>query len=432
MGTTLSANEVQVLTVGAGNSGLYLIANQTGVTIELYDPGTTTATTFVGLTAAKAVRVTLRYSAGITATAEEVRYALAKFATQFFVDVSNVGDGTGVVIALAPTSVPYPSAFPMGVVSPNPGEVVRAGGGVGTIFVIYGNTVNGDVQIVAKVANVRIQFLGGISQTLAIAGVNGTDLSVQLGTNGAGTVISTAASVVALINGDMAAFGLVTASFGGDGSDIASVLANYMAISAGPIGSVRPPLEVLTSRTALLKLIWKSWHTFRGMVLDGVGDILSDVPAGELHIRKVPGNIAPRLKFTFGKLIWSNLDAEGNPAASYSPQSNEMCAKSICKAWFSASTDGAGHFTIHDAWNVQNVNVDGPNNFSVDFKRSFNDSTYVGTFTGITPGGTPMTFGVNLGDKSVGTMAVLAGPPALALGTLAGYHIMGIFFGKQP
>ena len=107
--------------VGALNAGVNYTANQRGVTIEQEDTGAITAATTVAVVA-KAIKVTLRRDGmAILATANEVRLAVlgSAAAMALLAGVSNTGDGTGLAIDQAATSLPFGSTGTM-TVSGNP------------------------------------------------------------------------------------------------------------------------------------------------------------------------------------------------------------------------------------------------------------------------------------------------------------------------
>mgnify|MGYP003480685253 FL=1 len=73
------------------------------------------------------------------------------------------------------------------VVCPNPGEPVRAGGGIGTKITIAGVTIDGELHYTGLVSGARVKHLGGASKTLAVT-VAGNDVTVQLGTDAGSNV----------------------------------------------------------------------------------------------------------------------------------------------------------------------------------------------------------------------------------------------------
>ncbi len=139
------------------------------------------------------------------------------------------------------------------VTSPNPAEPVRAGAGLGSPIVLAGANVNGGVSYTALVAGVRVRQLGGIGGTLAVS-VAGLDITVQLGTDGAGVVTSTAADVVIAINGEPAAAALVTVASTGTGMGLAGVWSGWTPIGESSLGSVRTPLQALLNRSEWLRV----------------------------------------------------------------------------------------------------------------------------------------------------------------------------------
>lgn len=142
---------------------------------------------------------------------------------------------------------------------PNPGEPVRTGkdysGSPGPKITLAGDagSVNGDVSYYALAAGVRIRHLGGISKTRAVS-VSGSDITVQLGTDGAGAVLNTssATQIAADVNAHASASLLVNAVAGGTGADKAGIWEPWTALSGGSRGSIRPSIEDLAARTSYL------------------------------------------------------------------------------------------------------------------------------------------------------------------------------------
>lgn len=142
---------------------------------------------------------------------------------------------------------------------PNPGEPVRAGkdysGSPGPKITLAGDagSVNGDVSYYALAAGVRIRHLGGISKTRAVS-VSGSDITVQLGTDGAGAVLNTssATQIAADVNAHASASLLVNAVAGGTGADKAGIWEPWTALAGGSRGSIRPSIEDLAARTSYL------------------------------------------------------------------------------------------------------------------------------------------------------------------------------------
>lgn len=135
--------------------------------------------------------------------------------------------------------------------TPNPGEPVRAAGGVGLPITIEGNNgdANGGVTYTALVSGARIRHKGGILQVLAVA-VAGNDVDVQLDTDGAGNPTSTANAVKAAV--DAVAAAVLTTAVTGTGAGTAGINAFWVSLAAGVQGSVRTPVQDLGDRTEFL------------------------------------------------------------------------------------------------------------------------------------------------------------------------------------
>lgn len=146
------------------------------------------------------------------------------------------------------------TAWPASVSVPIPGEEHKAGGGIGTAETIEGADANGGVTYTALSLGVRVRHLGGTSQTLAI-GVAGSDITVQLGTDGAAAVTSTANDVHALWYATAAAFALADEVPTGTGAGLAAVSpggGGWVELADGGDGSILTPLLALQQRTDIL------------------------------------------------------------------------------------------------------------------------------------------------------------------------------------
>lgn len=168
------------------------------------------------------------------------------------------------------TILPESSTFDPQIVSPNPGEPVRASDSAGIAYVIAGIDFNGGVIYVGINPSARVRHLGGLSQTLAVT-VVGTDITVQLGTDAMGNVTSLANQVVTAFMGNAAAVALATASAQGTGNSLAGINATFLALSQDVIGSIRPPLQHITNRTRYLHGIDQGLISVKNIYADGVG-----------------------------------------------------------------------------------------------------------------------------------------------------------------
>lgn len=209
---------------------------------------------------------------------------------------------------------------------------------------------------------------------------------------------------------------------------------------AGIMGAIFGNVTGVTRRTV------HSWHA------DGTGMQASTANAGEVkafsdivteegnvlvesarYVRVGGGVPAQRTFHTNAALEFQNTqdaaNLDANPPGD-GPQQNRQCAKNICKAWISLSTDGSGGYTIHDRYNIASVALSSaPNEVRVDFAGTFADNNYAVSVAGTD---TSDTFGVlNTryihADKNAAYFPLgLKNDP-----TAEPMHIDLIFFGKQ-
>lgn len=142
---------------------------------------------------------------------------------------------------------------------PNPGEFVRADGGLGVPITIEGQNINGGVTYTGLVAGARIRHLGGVAQVLATT-VAGADVTVQLGTDAFAIPTSTAAQVQASVAA--AAAGIVSAAATGTGLGGAGGNPQWIALTEGPAGSVRPAFQALTDDVAFIADHAAGWEAY--------------------------------------------------------------------------------------------------------------------------------------------------------------------------
>lgn len=157
------------------------------------------------------------------------------------------------------------------VVCPNPGEPVRAGGGIGTTITIAGVTVDGELHYTGLVSGARVKHLGGASKTLAVT-VAGNDVTVQLGTDAGSNVTSTATDVVNKILTVPAALALLSVTAGGTGLGTPTVV-DWVKLGSGPVGSIRISLQALLNRTKYIydKIIL-GLLSFKSLTIDTTGE----------------------------------------------------------------------------------------------------------------------------------------------------------------
>lgn len=156
------------------------------------------------------------------------------------------------------------STFDAQITVPNPGEPVRAGGGVGNSVDIPGfnGDPNGRITYTSVVAFVRVEQLGGISMTLGVT-ISGNDVIVQLGTDAGGNITSTASAVVTQVNAVASAF--CSAITQGTGAGTPGI-SGFVELSYGSVGSVRPMEQSLTNRT---RYLFDNLSTKTNVVLSG-------------------------------------------------------------------------------------------------------------------------------------------------------------------
>lgn len=177
------------------------------------------------------------------------------------------------------------STFTPTVITPNPGEPIKASDTIGTSYLIAGVDFNGGVIYVGKNPNVRVRHLGGMSMALAVT-VLGDDITVQLATDGTGNVLSTANQVVIAFNLVVAATDRATATAQGTGASIAGIMTSFMKIGDDTFGSIRPALQSLANRTRYLfnKVIGMLFGTltFKSLKVDGTGDLAAVSSPGDI------------------------------------------------------------------------------------------------------------------------------------------------------
>ena len=253
------------------------------------------------------------------------------------------------------------------VLSPNPLEPVRAGAGetIGSAaYTIQGINVNGDLNYTPQVIGVRIKHLGGISMALGVT-VAGSDITVQLATDGSGNVTSTANAVKTAYDAVAAAVALAVVQVGGTGAGLAGVFSSFMPLTDDAFGSVRPALQALTNRDKYLRSVILAGtphsRSFKSIYVNGVGDNIVTPTAGEVFATSanqvgISGLLNSRQepqRFCFKDV--GAIGTTGNPTNTVALK-NEIRPSLTCKAWGRVVTDNAGNF----------VSVSG-NNFTPSF-----------------------------------------------------------------
>ena len=251
--------------------------------------------------------------------------------------------------------------------SPNPLEPVRAGAGevIGSAaYTIQGLNINGDLNYTPQVAGVRIRHLGGMSMALAVT-VAGSDITVQLATDGSGNVTSTATAVKTAYDAVAAAVALAVVQVGGTGAGLAGVFSSYMPLTDDAFGSIRPSIQTMMNNDSFMYAkvygilngtvdpafpAVNNQRSLKALYVDGTGDNIVTATAGEAfvsaayqaastgvqNVRLEP----PRLQF---RTVGTGA-GDGNPPTA-TGLVNELRAINTPKAWGAVLTSGLGGFT---------------------------------------------------------------------------------------
>lgn len=237
------------------------------------------------------------------------------------------------------------------VISPNPGEPVRASGAAGSIYVFVGADNNGTLIYTPNAGNVRVRQLGGVSQTLAVTVVGG-DITVQLGTNAGGAVTSRGIDVANAFNAVGAATTLASITTAGTGLGLAAIWSNFMSLTDDPIGSVRPPLQSLTNNTYWLKHgVVEGARTVTSGHASGTGGNASAALSGEFLANvafQSALSAVEGIRLESYRLIFrhtGNTGVNSNPPRSTSLK-NELRALTLNKCFGTVITDGTGGFSV--------------------------------------------------------------------------------------
>lgn len=262
--------------------------------------------------------------------------------------------------------------------SPNPLEPVRAGAGevIGSAaYTIQGLNINGDLNYTPQVAGVRIRHLGGISMALAVT-VAGSDITVQLATDGSGNVTSTATAVKTAYDAVAAAVALAVVQVGGTGAGLAGVFSSFMPLTDDAFGSIRPSIQTMMNNDSFMysKVYGilngtvdpafpsvNNQRSLKALYVDGIGDQVVTATAGEVFATSanqvgISGLLNSRQepqRFCFKDV--GAIGTTGNPTNTVALK-NEIRPSLTCKAWGRVVTDNAGNF----------VSVSG-NNFTPSF-----------------------------------------------------------------
>lgn len=235
------------------------------------------------------------------------------------------------------------------VVTPNPGEIVRATGGLGVAYRIAGPTSTGDVYYTGNVSGISVVHLGGINKTL-LATLIGSLVQIQLGTNGAGTPTSTPID----IKNELLAKGisvLTPTYFGGTG--IAGIWETPLKLDGDILGSIRPALQQLLDRTEyLFQGIIGGKRSLLGLFVDGTGDATVAAPSAGEGIATTAWRAglaaAENIRMEVSRIIAKQTSAASNPSTAVALK-NEIRALTMIKCFGRVktatgavtSTDGA-------------------------------------------------------------------------------------------
>ena len=244
------------------------------------------------------------------------------------------------------------------VVCPNPGEVARAGGGIGTKITIAGVTIDGELHYTGLVSGARVKHLGGASKTLAVT-VAGNDVLVQLGTDAASNVTSTATDVVNKILTVPAALALLNVTAGGTGLGTPTVV-DWVKLGSGPVGSIRISLQALLNRTKYIydKIIF-GLLSFKSLTIDTTGEtVVTPTPGqGTADVWQTGNSLAEGGRFTTSGLKFRNVTALGNPAGT-TALNNDLRPINITKAWGFLEASG-GVLTVRDSCSTATAVISG-------------------------------------------------------------------------
>lgn len=233
------------------------------------------------------------------------------------------------------------------VVCPNPGEVIRAGGGIGTKITIAGVTTDGELHYTGLVSGARVKHLGGASKTLAVT-VVGNDVTVQLGTDAGSNVTSTATDVVNKILTVPAALALLSVTAGGTGLGTPTVV-DWVKLGAGPVGSIRRSLQALLNRTQYLydKIIF-GLLSFKSLTIDTTGEnVVTPTPGqGTADVWQTGTDLVEGGRFTTSAIKFRNVGALSNPTPATALK-NELRPLNIVKC-FGTITINMGSISNHD------------------------------------------------------------------------------------
>lgn len=190
-----------------GVGGVNYTANQSGVTVEHFNPGVTTASTLVTVTA-KAIRVTLAHNGtNPISTADQVRAAVAASAPAMLLlsaVANSAGSGTGLAAVVAPVSlvwgqggVAYAAKVPYATVQHiNPGTntgattvAVTGAGTVGSPYLIAVTLKYGGGAITATADQVRAAVAASTAAMAILSSVLDSGDGTGLASSAAATVL---------------------------------------------------------------------------------------------------------------------------------------------------------------------------------------------------------------------------------------------------
>jgi hypothetical protein len=253
------------------------------------------------------------------------------------------------------------------VLSPNPLEPVRAGAGetIGSAaYTIQGINVNGDLNYTPQVVGVRIKHLGGISMALSVT-VAGSDITVQLATDGSGNVTSTANAVKIAYDAVAAAVALAVVQVGGTGAGLAGVFSSFMPLTDDAFGSVRPSIQTMMNNDSFMysKVYGilngtvdpafpaaPNQRSLKALYVDGTGDNIVTATSGEAFVSaayQAASTGVQNVRLEPARLQFRTVGTgagDGNPPLGIA-MPNELRPILIPKAWGFIRTNGVGGFT---------------------------------------------------------------------------------------
>lgn len=235
---------------------------------------------------------------------------------------------------------------------PNPEEPVTASDIFGSSYEIGAPTIDGRVSYTPVVTNVRVRHLGGISKVLAVT-VLGSDITVQVGTDGLGQPTSRGIDLVAAFNAVTSATNLASVLPEGTGLGLVGIWENWLPLGDGlgdDLGSVRPGFQCAANRTHYLREgTLRGKRTFKSLVVDATGEVAVVAPesgviqaSSALRVN-LPGSEGPQIEYN--RTVYRNVTAASNPANTVALK-NELRPLTYPKSFGTIITNGMGGFSV--------------------------------------------------------------------------------------